>query len=538
MVTFQKGTSILKIIEQLVGVSDYILNQVNADDSEADKKAKSKSLPLNFYKISPKISLGDYDKKRNDYAKNVTYYIQPCQTWGQRLPFGPQGAPTDADCVKDYQYLFTGKNKDIVNLNINFKYAFFNAYTGGATAKSKDQARPETQESAGSEEELALADGSLFPARIIATNTTDREKLANTNEKTVKSGDIFNNIFTRQQADMLKVDMTIRGDPAFIQQEDFTVCSPQGRILDDTDPRLFRDGSLVVSNGQILVKLTFRFPDDINEETGLLDFNRDLAKENGSVFTGIYRVLKVENMFERGVFTQKLEMIRIYNDKKATTVEQENPSALLRGVGDTPEEPETGDRPVQLSGPQEADTDADKQQAQEQKQEEAGAEAEEDLMGANNTQAPAQTEAAVQTQQGQDINAAVEQQKANEADQDRVAAEYRATVADANSQLSALSAQITTIDTAQNALKANLTALEASLAASDPEYNNLTEAQINAKYPQVKALDDQIQAKADERETVKQQVQTVYNSAWPPPNSKVNGTVSYDSNNVPNISLS
>ena len=337
---------------------------------------------------------------------------------------------------------------------------------------------------------------------------------------------------------MLKVDMTIRGDPAFIQQEDFTVCSPQGRILDDTDPRLFRDGSLVVSNGQILVKLTFRFPDDINEETGLLDFNRDLAKENGSVFTGIYRVLKVENMFERGVFTQKLALIRIYNDKKATTVEQENPSALLRGVGDTPEEPETGDRPVQLSGPQEADTDADKQQAQEQKQEEAGAEAEEDLMGANNTQAPAQTEAAVQTQQGQDINAAVEQQKANEADQDRVAAEYRATVADANSQLSALSAQITTIDTAQNALKANLTALEASLAASDPEYNNLTEAQINAKYPEVKALDDKIQAKADERETVKQQVQTVYNSAWPPPNSKVNGTVSYDSNNVPNITLS
>lgn len=413
MVTFQKGTSVLKVIEQLVGVSDYILDQINTEETDQAKKEKSKTLPLNFYKISPKIVLGDYDKKRNDYAKNVTYYIQPCQTWGQRLPFGPQGAPVDADCVKDYEYLFTGKNKDIQNLSINFKSSYFTMYTGGATAKSKDQQRPETQENAGEEEQLALSDGSLFPARIIATNTTDREKLASTSEQTIKSGDIFNNIFTRQQADMLKVDMTIRGDPAFIQQEDFTVCSPQGRVLDNTDPRLFKDGSLVVSNGQILVKLTFRFPDDINTETGLMDFNRDLAKENGSVFSGIYRVLRIDNVFERGLFTQKLDLIRIYNDKQAKPKDENNTSELLRGVGDPVEDPNTGNDLVQLSGPTESDDGQDNTTAAGQTTNQNAADAEEQNATQNtrtNTESTTDAAAIEQAQQGQDINAAIEQQ--------------------------------------------------------------------------------------------------------------------------------
>ena len=544
MVTFQKGSSVLKVLEQLIGVSDYILDQINTDETEQAKKEKSKSLPLNFYKISPKVILGDYDKKRNDYAKNVTYYIQPCQTWGQRLPFGPQGAPVDADCVKDYNYLFTGKNKDIQNLNINFKSSYFTMYTGGATAKSKDQQRPESQDVAGEEEELALSDGSLFPARIIATNTTDRDKLASTNEKTIKSGDIFNNVFTRQQADMLKVDLTIRGDPAFIQQEDFTVCSPQGRVLDETDPRLFKDGSLVVSNGQILVKLTFRFPDDIDTETGLTSFNRELAKKGGSVFSGIYRVLKIDNTFERGLFTQKLDLIRIYNDKQAKPTDENNTSELIRGAGDAVEDPTTGDDLIQLSGPPESDDGQDNNQAAGENADQNATDAEE----GNATETglvrqlagPIETDAAAteQATEGKDINAAIEEQKANEEDQARIIAEYRTTVTEANTQLASLSAQISTIDAAQNALKSDLSALEASLAAADPEYDNLTEAQIDAKYPEVKALSNKIQAKADERETVKQEVQTVYNSAFPPPSNKVNSTVSYDSNNVPNITLS
>jgi hypothetical protein len=540
MVTFQKGTSVLKVIEQLVGVSDYILDQINTDETEQAKKEKSKTLPLNFYKISPKIVLGDYDKKRNDYAKNVTYYIQPCQTWGQRLPFGPQGAPVDADCVKDYNYLFTGKNKDIQNLSINFKSSYFTMYTGGATAKSKDQQRPESQDVAGDEEELALSDGSLFPARIIATNTTDREKLSSTNEKTTKSGDIFNNIFTRQQADMLKVDMTIRGDPAFIQQEDFTICSPQGRVLDDADPRMFKDGSLVVSNGQILVKLTFKFPDDIDTESGLTAFNRELAKTGGSVFSGIYRVLRIDNVFERGLFTQKLDMVRIYNDKQAKPKDENNTSELLRAPGDPVQDTDTGNDLVQLSGPTESDDGQDNTTAAGQTSDQNARDAEEQNSTQNkdDTEPTTDAEAAEQTQQGQDINAAVDQQKANEEDEARIIAEYRTTVTEANAKLSGLSVQISTIDAAQNALKADLAALEASLAASDPEYDNLTEAQIDAKYPEVKSLANKIQAKADERDAVKQEVQIVYNSAYPPPSNKVNSTVSYDNNNVPNITLS
>jgi hypothetical protein len=246
-------------------------------------------------------------------------------------------------------------------------------------------------------------------------------------------------------------------------------------------------------------------------------------------------------MFERGQFTQKLDLVKVFNDPQSLIKQTSNTSALLRGVGDVDPDPETGDQPIQLAGP--TDDTADNAAAASDNSDQEATDAEEENAtetGLVQLAGPIETDAAAteQVTEGKNVNAAIEEQKANEEDQARIIAEYRTTVAEANTQLASLSAQISTIDAAQNALKSDLSALEASLAAADPEYDNLTEAQIDAKYPEVKALSNKIQAKADERETVKQEVQTVYNSAFPPPSNKVNSTVSYDSNNVPNITLS
>jgi hypothetical protein len=122
-----------------------------------------------------------------------------------------------------------------------------------------------------------------------------------------------------------------------------------------------------------------------------MDFNRDLAKENGSVFTGIYRVLRVDNIFERGQFTQKLDLVRIYNDKRATTTEQQSNSELLRGQGDAVEDPETGNSLVQLSGPTEEEQNQDNADAAARQAEQTAADAEEQNARANNNTVPTLT---------------------------------------------------------------------------------------------------------------------------------------------------
>jgi hypothetical protein len=68
--------------------------------------------------------------------------------------------------------------------------------------------------------------------------------------------------------------------------------------------------------------LSFKTPDDINEVTSLYDFS---SKMKESPFSGIYRVIRCENIFNSGVFTQKLECLRMIGQSVEFT---DNPEAL------------------------------------------------------------------------------------------------------------------------------------------------------------------------------------------------------------------
>ena len=58
--------------------------------------------------------------------------------------------------------------------------------------------------------------------------------------------------------------------------------------------------------------MDFKFPTDINERKGVMDFQ---SLENVQ-FNGLYKVVQVESIFDRGKFTQVLDLVRYNNQGK------------------------------------------------------------------------------------------------------------------------------------------------------------------------------------------------------------------------------
>jgi len=90
----------------------------------------------------------------------------------------------------------------------------------------------------------------------------------------------------------------------------------------------------------VFIYLTFRSPADLNTSTGLYEFP-DGGKE--SVFSGIYRVTMVDNVFEGGVFKQTLKCLRMpgqSSDFDGESLNQNESQALATTQGEV-KAPET-----------------------------------------------------------------------------------------------------------------------------------------------------------------------------------------------------
>ena len=381
-VTFNQGTSILTVINNLMKSSSYITEQLTTEieeqlaaNSDADmKKIKSEFEPYNHFKIIPSVEIGDYDPLRDDYAKTITFTIRPYQMHGIRYPGIKQGTkPVDTACVKEYNYLFTGKNTDIIDLKINFDNLYFTAVGVKVARLQKSEAAAPQQEGAvnpldtdkdgAPKAKIKAKQSKAWPASLkFVPNTPGAMRLTQESIDAMRANDLFSNIYGRSSADMLEVNMDIVGDPGYLQQEEFTINPTRSDDeRDPTDNRLNKDGSLIMTERNLLVKLNFKFPIDIDTNTGLYKFNDPSFRlaDTNNTFTGIYRILTIENTFEHGVFKQRLNMVRVYNDLDSERISKQVNAKLNPASANSDQRPDTVDLtmgpqlPVDLTmGPQ------------------------------------------------------------------------------------------------------------------------------------------------------------------------------------------
>ena len=293
------GTAITEVINAVIRNSKYYEKQI---PEETPKKGTD---PLKAHKILTTVEYGDWDNIRKVYQRTITYHVVPFSYWNDKFAKADRGIPEKVQ--KEYYYLFTGKNQQILELDIDFNTMFFTAITAleqknqSATASVDDE-----NTNAKSEKDKNISTGknnSIQPLRtlpVIAQTQEATNNLSTASARTVEAADLQRSMMSSSRGDMINIKMRIAGDPDLIKQDD--VFYPPGSGSGSSIP---------TDTTEIFAKLQFRVPEDINAETGLYQF----STKGNNKFSGIFKILQVDNVFERGQFTQTLDLIRMFDQE-------------------------------------------------------------------------------------------------------------------------------------------------------------------------------------------------------------------------------
>jgi hypothetical protein len=216
--------------------------------------------------------------------------------------------------LKEYNYIYTGKNTDIIDWDIDFKAGFYKSLSADS---GRNNAGLETKKNTGGAAESADdPSNASAPGKAPGPNSIPQAQVKDgvlTQTAYKGGGGIDDNasIASRQLhdvitsgVDMIGLNLTILGDPYFIGDSGMGNYS----AVSTDNPHITADGSMNYQNGEVHVIVNFRSPVDIDISTGMYDL---ATTSSISKFSGIYRVLRVESFFQRGRFTQSLKMVRL-----------------------------------------------------------------------------------------------------------------------------------------------------------------------------------------------------------------------------------
>ena len=307
--SISSGTSIIDTINLVLRNSDYIKSQVI--DPLSDKANFKEEKTVDYFKIIPKITLLDFDPFRNEYAREITYYIKKYTYFNTKHPNLPKSKVNGA--VKEYNYLYTGKNIDIIDVQIDFDTAFYTAKIvnrNNAEATSAAPLASDGSEAVPDTAQKPAGAGTISPSTQIPVNgDVSAQSTGADTAKTALVANVMKSIYSSSRGDMLNVKLKIIGDPHFIKQDDVYV-SP-GDNLNNSAGLMLNNGTLKLDRGEIFCVLNFKSPVDMNDSNGLAKFDK---KYQESKFSGYYKVLTVDNEFKGGQFVQTLDLVRIFDN--------------------------------------------------------------------------------------------------------------------------------------------------------------------------------------------------------------------------------
>jgi hypothetical protein len=344
------GSSIINLIDLCVRNSEYIRQQIKDANDQAASGANNDSRdsnsggggePLKWFKITAEVTkLGDFDRIRNDFSKSITYRINIYEVTNVKYPHVTQKKAATWD--KEYNYFYTGKNTDVINVDINFDTMFYTAVSTNPSRFKETNQVPDFLDTVQTEKksEMCCQTGVPFPRQhraIVQLSDLTTAGYPNRDSKTLAVSDLSSSLMNNSRGDMLSLKLEIIGDPDFIKQDDLFYTQSVGMSK--------VNNSIGTDDGQINVKLNFKLPHDWTRDKGLLTPSTD------TVFDGLYRVLRVDSTFERGMFKQSLEMIRLYDDEADLGRRGQQPTDFSNSGVDESREATADNSGVVVNGP-------------------------------------------------------------------------------------------------------------------------------------------------------------------------------------------
>jgi len=304
--TIPKATPIISAIKEIILRSDYISNQMPGGKFNTDSMGM-----INWFIIKTRNEFGEFNPQMNRHNMKWIYEILPWKVQIDKfVPPGTQPPGYDQlrlNIPKVYDYIYTGKNTEIISWNIRYNNTLadlkpvdlttnagtaISNVTGDAGIKQTGKTLPNAA-SVGSKEispMIALTGAKEFLTTGNAGSGTDVSTTTNTR----MLSRIINGAGSGT-GDMINLDMVIHGDPHWISNDvSGNKIVPASTFSENTD------GSTNTFSGKVYVIANFRTPIDIDPVSGLYKFTATL-----DTISGIYEVTSMEHRFEKGKFTQR-----------------------------------------------------------------------------------------------------------------------------------------------------------------------------------------------------------------------------------------
>ena len=348
-VSYEKNQSIVKILEDLVRQYKKYndIEKILSDKVKSftpGSKISEDDQYVSWFKIITTIKEEkEFDKILKTHRRTIKYHIKEFKVHVLNFVKAGFGFSFDYERAvrKVFNYIYTGENLDILDLNVEYNAGYYQSILRKQTPTFLENlANTVTKKVTALFGDTTYEADELLPlSQYVTTLTTDAPNIQPQNDTgyTQPIADAQYDYLVNPKGDMVTVEMKIMGDPAFLGQDyaipmkigETSIRAKIGANLYDTQL-----GAFNFDNGEVIVKLNFRFPSDFNENTGLYQFNSETTPQ----FSGLYRIIRVESTMENGQFTQMLTMARCMNQKKV--------SATLSWAG----EKSNNDNPVSFNG--------------------------------------------------------------------------------------------------------------------------------------------------------------------------------------------
>ena len=317
-VVFAAGRQIHDCIAAIVRDSEYTRDLLTPENL---KKVKQGDGYITYFSVRTEVDyLPGFDEINNKNYLNYRYVLEPYQIHYSRIP-GQQLGKIDLKDIKgkikrEYNYIYTGKNEDILKFNLNFNNLYFSAMPALLGNRPADDpktkaAAPNNEVNANNERSPAVRDNAEAGGTSVPLGSNRTDIRANTYQESARGAlpqgtpyalmakNLHNAVL--DNVALITGQLEILGDPYYL----VTGGMYNGDLV-LKDPQITADGQAPITQGDVYININFRNPVDINSRTGLLDFGK-----NPLAFSGVYRIITLSNSFKAGLFTQSLDVVRM-----------------------------------------------------------------------------------------------------------------------------------------------------------------------------------------------------------------------------------
>lgn len=316
--TFSSGTAITEIIETVVLLSKFGQSLVN---QPADGYGYNR-----WFRVHPKRYILSTAELALTGRLACKYVFEVYPFYVSSSNFAQVGATNNYesainDVVKAYDYIYTGRNRDVIDFEIRFDSLYTQMLPANRTQIALHDI-PVT----------GLSSAFVEPRPAGQINTTLNEvqdgiaQFRSTvselvNLYRIAGGTFIDNsrtqtAFAFRQAllaspDLQTLDLTIWGDPYYLNDSDWG-----NYVADPLSPNINSDLTMDSQRAEVYVLVQFNSPVDYK--------NNLLMPDPTDAITGIYRVEVVDSTFEGGEFKQTLTLTRLPNPDNSTTAKVRN----------------------------------------------------------------------------------------------------------------------------------------------------------------------------------------------------------------------